>query len=68
MYTDEWEHVKPTDTHILWTTSSANLACLCGNYIVISSEPHTCKECGRVWRLDARVLVKKGSEHDTSTL
>ena len=58
MYVDEWQHIKPTDTHILWTTGSANFACLCGNYIVVSTEPRPCKLCGRVYRVDVRVLVR----------
>ena len=63
MHTDEWEVVKPTDTHILWTQASANFACLCGNYIVVSNAAgHTCKLCGRVYELRATILTRKERE------
>lgn len=59
MYDGEWKQVLPTDTHILWTKAAANFACLCGNYVVVNDGPHTCKECGRVYRVQASVLVKE---------
>lgn len=55
--------LKRSDTHILWAEASANFACLCGNYIVVSSRDglHTCKECGRIYAVEARIWVEEGN-------
>lgn len=59
MYTGEWERVDATATHILWTKRGMNFACLCGNYMVIGDDPHTCKLCGREYQLYVALLVRK---------
>lgn len=59
MYTGEWERVDATATHILWTKRGMNFACLCGNYMVIGDDPHSCKLCGREYQLYVALLVRK---------